>query len=202
VIAAALACVQRQTGGRAVRVAAGSLLGINELTWYTFRIHTEGFRFPEALPLHLCDLTLWMTVTALLTAWQPAYEVSYFLGIGGSGMAVLTPDLWAPLFSYPTIYFFVAHGGVVASALFLTWSRVLRPQPGCFWRVFGILNGFAAGVGIFNAVFKTNYMFLREKPESASLLDYLGPWPLYILAGELVALAIFILLWLPLRRTG
>ena len=199
-VAAILAWLQRRTGGRAIRVSAGSILAVNELLWYVFRLKTEGIRFPDALPLHLCDLTLWVTVAALLTARQGAYEFSYFLGIGGSSMAVLTPDLWAPLCSYPTIYFFLAHGGVVASALFLTWGRVLRPQPGCFWRVFGILNAYAILIAIFNIVYRTNYMFLCDKPESASLLDYLGPWPVYIIGGEAVALIIFFLLWLPFRR--
>lgn len=198
-VAIVLALLQRRIGGRVIRLAAGSILAANELIWYGFRLKNEGFRLPEGLPLQLCDITLWMTVIALLRARQGAYEFSYFLGIGGSSMAVLTPDLWAPLCSYPTIYFFLAHGGVVAAALFLTWGRVLRPQPGCFWRVFGILNAYAILVGLFNAIFHTNYMYLCEKPGSASLLDYLGPWPVYILGGEAVALLIFLMLWLPFR---
>lgn len=185
---------------RRVRYFAGSFLALNELAWYTYRYRSEGFRFPEGLPLQLCDLTLWLTVFSLFTLHPLAFETAYFAGLGGSGMALLTPDLWAPLCSYPTIYFFVAHGLVVACLLMLIWSKQARPRAGSLWRAFVALNAYAAIVGIFDAVFKTNYMYLCQKPTGASLMDFLGPWPWYIAGGEALALLIFCLLWLPVRR--
>ena len=39
-----------------------------------------------------------------------------------------------------------------------------------------------------------NYMFLRRKPADPSLLDHLGPWPVYIAAGAAIGLAGFLAL--------
>ncbi len=201
-IAAAFSVAARSNPvrGRAVRLGLGLFLAANELIWYGYRLYHEGFRFPEALPLELCDLTLWLTVAAALTLNQRAFEVAYYAGLGGSTMALLTPDLWAPFLSYPTAYFFLSHGFVVVTLLELVWSGILRPRPGSVRRTFVLLNGFAAAVAVFNLFFHTNYMYLCEKPESASLLDYFGPWPLYVAVAEVFALGAFWLLWLPVRN--
>ena len=128
------------------------------------------------------------------------FEAAYFLGIAGAGMALVQPELWAPVASYPSIYFFLAHGGIVISILFLVWGKIARPRHGCLLRVLIMLNCYAALVGAFNAGFHTNYMCLCRKPQVASLLDFFGPWPIYILAGEAMAMLLFTLLYLPFRR--
>ncbi len=189
-------------GGRAHRWRKwmGAGLMVNELIWYAYRLSTEGWRFPEAMPLQLCDLALWLTVIAAFVPGKWVGEVAYFAGAGGSAQAVLTPDLWAPMLSYPTIYFFLAHGGVIAINVAFVAGGVTVLRPGCVWRTLGVLNGWMLFVGAFNWVYGTNYMYLCRKPASASLLDALGPWPWYILAGEAIAAVVFWLLWLPFQR--
>ena len=201
-VAALLTWPTRNSPARArlVRLALGIFLLINELIWYAYKYRTEGSRFPEGLPLQLCDLSLWLTVLSLLTLHRWTFEPAWFAGIAGAAMAVITPELWAPAWSYPTAYFFVAHGGIIAAMLFLVWSKQARPGPSAMWRGLLVLNAWALFVGAFNVAFHTNYMFLCRKPVSASPLDAMGSWPWYLVAGEAAAIGLFALLALPFRR--
>jgi hypothetical integral membrane protein (TIGR02206 family) len=66
-------------------------------------------------------------------------------------------------------------------------------------RVFVATAAFAVLAGLGDLLTGGNYMFLREKPETASLLDLMGPWPWYILTGAAVAIAMFAALDAPFR---
>ena len=201
-LAAALAVAARRRPAtrRPIRYALGIFLLLNEVVWYIYQVRHGYLRFPGELPLQLCDLAVWLAALAALSSSAWCFDLVWYWGLSGAGMALLTPDLWTPFPSYLAIAFFVSHGGVVATVLFLAWSGQARPRPGSLWRAFVALNGIAAAIGVFDAIFRTNYFYLRQKPLHASALDLLGPWPLYILLAEPLVLLLFWILWLPFRH--
>lgn len=200
IVLLAWGCRTGRLPARSVRLTLGLALAANELIWWVYRYSHEGFHFPVNLPLQLCDVTVWMTVIACLTLNPWVVEFDYFAGLAGAGMALLTPDLWTPWPSYPAIYFFLAHGGIVGGIAMLVFGGIAPLRPGAVWRAFGGLLGYAALVGAFNAIFHTNYMYLCARPKSASVLDVFGPWPVYLVEAASLALFLYFLLWLPTRR--
>jgi hypothetical integral membrane protein (TIGR02206 family) len=115
---------------------------------------------------------------------------------------LLTPDLFSPWPSYPAIYFFLAHGGIVmAVATVILGGRVTFPAR-AVWREFGMILIYAAAVGTFDRFTGANYMYLMRKPAGASPLDMMGPWPWYLASGAVVALILFWLLWLPVHEAN
>lgn len=200
VSAAALSalCREHWVSERTTRLSLAIVLIVNELIWFAFRYSHEGVHLKN-LPFQLCDVSLWVTAGACLTTAPLAIEFAYFAGIAGAGMALLTPDLWSPWPSYPAIYFFVTHGGVVVACAVLVFGRAGRLRPGALWRAIGLLLVYVIAAGCFNAITGANYMYLRQKPRNPSILDWFGPWPWYLGGGLVLALILFWLMWLPVR---
>ena len=201
-LAALLAAAQRLLwpGHKFLRVGLGCVILLDTFWWYGYLAWHGQIAFPGQLPLDLCDVTLFLTVIALLTPVPAVFDLAYYYALAGTSMALLTPDLWEQFPSLATVQFFIAHGLVVAAVLYLAWSRLARPRKGSVARAMLAVNILAAFDGVFNWIFKTNFMYLRAKPANASLLDLLGPWPWYIVVTEGVAFVLFLLLYLPFRQ--
>ncbi|HWC27615.1 MAG TPA: TIGR02206 family membrane protein, partial [Solirubrobacteraceae bacterium] len=126
-------------------------------------------------------------------------ELTYFWGLTGSLQASLTPDLGHEFPDVLFLTYFVVHGGTVVAALLIVAGRGIAPRPGAVARAFAATLAVAAAAAVATVATGGNYMFLRRKPPD-SLLDLMGPWPWYIAAAGLLALAMFAVLALPFRR--
>jgi hypothetical integral membrane protein (TIGR02206 family) len=200
--AALLAFLERAfaVGSKRLRLGVGTAILLESMLYYGYLFAHGSLSFPAHLPLELCDACLVLVIVALFTLNRLAFDLAYYLALAGAGMALVTPNLWEPFPSFGTVQFFIAHGVIVAGPLYLVWSGLARPRRGSVLRAMVGVNVFAAFAGAFDAIFKTNYMYLRSKPPNASLLDFLGPWPWYLVWAEGVALVLFTVLYLPFRR--
>ena len=182
-----------------IRIALAFILAADGLIWHLYRYFTQGVRFPDILPLEMCDIAFWLTVLALLTLEEHAFDLAYYWGLAGSGMAMLTPYLRAPLHTYQSCQYFTGHCLLIVGVLYLLWSGQARPRPHSWWFALWSLNLYAAFIALVDWFAGTNFMYLREKPASMSPLDVMGRWPWYIVASEFFALILFLLMQLPFR---
>lgn len=162
-----------------------------------YRIHSGFWEIRYDLPMELCNWAAAVTAYALIQKNRTAAELAYFWTLAGSVNGVITPDLQV---SFPHIYYFIfwiAHSGLVVGCLFAVFGLGLMPAPGAIRRAFLASQLYFATALLVNFALGANYGYLRMKPASASLLDHLGPWPYYILAMQLLGLALFSLLYAP-----
>jgi len=188
--AVSLLCRRNLVPHLVIRIALTCLLVGGEL----LRYRTADIRFPNALPLNLCNVTTWVAVIACLTLSPWAVEFAYFAGFSGAGMALLTPNSNAL-----SAAFFLNHGAIILTGSALVYGRIATLRRGAIWRAYTSLLLYMASIGFFDWSYHVNYSFLCAKPASTTLLTFLGPWPYYLVGAGAIGLALFWLLWLPLR---
>jgi hypothetical integral membrane protein (TIGR02206 family) len=159
-----------------------------------------------SIPLQLCDLAELAAAYALWSQRHWAFVLAYYWGLVLSSQALITPDIGTPAEGAPDfphhlfVTFFTLHVLVVWAAIYLTWGRRNRPR----WRDyrFAIVATLTWAVltFIFNVIAGTNYGYLNRKPPTASILDVLGPWPLYLLAEVTIVLIVWALMTWPWER--
>jgi len=179
---------------------AAVLLG-NEALWYVWHYLTRQGDLQTLLPFHLCSVLVYVGAAALITLDQTLFEFLYYLGIMGALQALLTPNIGA--FGFPHIRFlstFISHGLIFAAPIYLAVVEGLRPTWTGLWRVFARTNVYMAFVGVVNWLVGGNYLYIAHKPETATALDCLGPWPYYIAGMEAVGLLLMLALYAPFAR--
>lgn len=174
-----------------VRVALIFVLVGGELQRYL----SADIRFPETLPLNLCNITTWVAVLACLNLSSRAVEFAYFSGIAGGGMALLTPDMGSAV----PAAFFLNHGAIILAGAALIYGRIAPLRPGAIWRAYAWFVLYVGLIALFDWRYGVNYAYLRHKPGTLSVLNFLGPWPIYIGWAFGLGFVLFWLLWLPAR---
>jgi hypothetical integral membrane protein (TIGR02206 family) len=156
----------------------------------------------QSIPLRLTDLA---TVAAAYALWSYrhwAYALTYYWGLTLSTQALISPVLKSPDFpNYQFLGFWAIHLLVVWAAIYLTWGRGMRPSWRSYCFVVVVTVAWVAVTMTFNSIAGTNYGFLNGKPHTASLLDVLGPWPVYVLTAAALVLVVWALMTWPWKRT-
>ena len=183
---------------RGLAFALSAVLLLNYAFIFYWSIHMGRLtHWPSALPMQLCDWATIVVIAALLWRRQQAYELAYFWGLSGTVQALLTPNVSTPITDPLVLSFFIGHSGIVVGVLFLTWGLDLRPLPGAVLRAWLWTQLYLATAALANWLFGLNFGFLAAKPPRASLLDWFGPWPWYILTLEVVGVVAFTIFYLP-----
>jgi hypothetical integral membrane protein (TIGR02206 family) len=160
-----------------------------------------NYDLQTTLPLQLCDFAWIAAVVALWTHRPTAVALTYYWGLALTTQALITPALNLDFPDPKFIAYWGMHLLIVWAAIFLTFGLGLHPTWREFWRAVTITAAWAVTVFLVNLVLGTNYGFLNRKP-ATSVLDLLGPWPLYVVVEvALVATVWALMTWPWVRRS-
>ncbi|MFL6560727.1 MAG: TIGR02206 family membrane protein [Bacillus sp. (in: firmicutes)] len=173
---------------------------IIELTYHFWMIVNGSWNVSHAIPLELCSISMILTVILLLTKKKIIYEILLFTALLGASQALLTPSLNYDFPHFRFFHFFYTHLMEIWVPLYFTWAKGYRPTIWSVLKLCIFLNVLMPIIMFINKLVDGNYMFLSHKPDSASLLDVLGPYPWYILSLEGLLIGLSLIVWLIFRE--
>lgn len=150
----------------------------------------------ESLPLHVCDLAVWIAPLALLTQARWLRTLLYFFGIGLSTQAFVTPVVDEGVGHFKYWLFWVGHTQIVGSAIYDVGALGYRPRFRDVLVASGALVAYAVAITPLNLLAGVNYGYIgNTTPEHPTIIDRLGPWPLRLLPMMGLALGVFVIAW-------
>ncbi len=179
------------------RIGIIFFLVIEEIAFNGYRIANGIWTMSTSLPLHYCNLLVWTSIYLMYSKSRTAFELVYLLGLAGATQAIMTPAIQEGWPHFRFIQFYAAHGMIIFSGLYFVFVHQYRPDFSSVKRVFILLNLSVPPLLIINWLTGGNYNNLSRVPEFPTLIDYLGPWPFYLIPLELLAIFFLLLAYFP-----
>ncbi|MBX3166300.1 MAG: TIGR02206 family membrane protein [Candidatus Eremiobacteraeota bacterium] len=194
-----LACLLLSRWGRQSRKAIDRFLLLNLIAYmviaYSWR--WSQLSLATCLPLHLCDFILFAACYLLCERRsQITFECIHLLSWTSSIWALITPDLPHDFPHYRYFEFFWGHGLIFVVLAHLQGGQGYRLSRDSWKGAAWGLQLWILLVGGLDYLFNWNYGYLMLKPPAGSPLDYLGPWPFYVLVADALVVG---LCWLACR---
>jgi hypothetical integral membrane protein (TIGR02206 family) len=172
-------------------------VSLTVLGFHAYRMIFDNYIFQTDLPLYLCSfMALLIPIfTHYRKYWM--FEILVFWIIGGTLQAVITPDIPDGFPSFDYFRYWIAHLGLLTIIFYFIFVLKMKPKLISVFKSFVALQLYVVVMMVVNYALDANYFYLNQKPKSASLLDYFGEWPYYILVGQLIIIPLFLFIYLP-----
>ncbi|WP_299278747.1 TIGR02206 family membrane protein [uncultured Psychroserpens sp.] len=173
------------------------IVSITVLGFHCYYITIEDYNFKTDLPLYLCSLLgiLIPIYTYYRRYWM--FEILVFWIIAGTLQGVITPDIAEGFPSFDYFRYWIVHLGLLIVIFYSVFVFKLKPKLKSVFKSFFALQIYIVLMIMANYLLEANYFYLNEKPKSASVLDYFGEWPYYIIVCQLIIIPLFLIIYLP-----
>ena len=173
-------------------------LALTVLGWMFIRAKLGDFDKTTDLPLDFCNLSALLLPFMMWNPNLPVHEVLFFWILTGTLLANVTPYLYNGFPNFIFMKYWIVHGGLVVLTIYYTVVFELYPEWWSILKAFGWLHVYLFAMVIANKFIGSNYFYLLGKPPTPTILDYLGPWPWYILVCWGLVLILFTIVYLPI----
>lgn len=154
------------------------------------------------LPFFLCRFMSLILPLVFYTRNRLMLGILYFWVLAGTVNAILTPDLKQGPFHWEYNLYWVYHLMLIVTILYGVFVYKFKITWKDYRNAVLATIAFTVFSGLINFLLKANYNYLSAKPDVASILDHMGPWPWYIVSVYGLMFFLFFLALLPYLRKG
>jgi len=165
-----------------------------EVTFQLWQIYYGVWDFADSLPLHLCRLSSYLGIIAMLTKSKKIFEIAYFWSLGGV-VSIMFPDILHGPDRYRYYQFVIYH--ILFFFMFMYMLFVLKFELTfkSFKKSYLILLALVLFVIIpVNNIFDMNYMYLLY-PGDTPFSIFKGHGYFLYLVGCLSLTTVIMILW-------
>jgi len=189
--------LRRDTVDRRMRLGIILLILIEEISFNAYRIGNGIWMLETSLPLHYCNMMMYASIYLMWTGKRSVFELVYLFGLAGTIQAIVTPALQEGFPHFRFIQFYMAHGLIIFSGLYYVFVHGYRPDLNSVKRTFILINVSIPPIMLINWLTGGNYNNLNRVPDVPTLIDFLGPWPYYLIPLEVLAILFLLLAYAP-----
>ena len=153
---------------------------------------------PDAsMPLHICDVVIWLAPFALIWRRRWACTLLYFWGVGLSIAAFFYPTITEGPARIEFWLYWIGHVQIVGTGVYVAAVIGYRPQFADVCLATAALVVYSAVVLPIDVLLDLDYGYLG--PHS-KIMARLGPWPWRVVWLFALQTLVFVVLWLGPRR--
>ena len=155
------------------------------------RVFTGFYSIRKDLPLQLCSIGVYLAAFTLFSRKKIFFDLIFYWGFVGATNAILTPD--GNLFELRIFFFYsqAYHAALIFAVLWLMIKYDMRMRYGSILKAVISTNIIVGFLSILNYALDSNYMFLRQIPNSVSPF-LMGEWPVYILMVQVFSIILVV----------
>ena len=155
------------------------------------RVFTGFYSIRKDLPLQLCSIGVYLAAFTLVSRKKIFFDLIFYWGFVGATNAILTPD--GNLFELRIFFFYsqAYHAALIFAVLWLMIKYDMRMRYGSILKAVISTNIIVGLLSILNYALDSNYMFLRQIPNSVSPF-LMGEWPVYILMVQVFSIILVV----------
>lgn len=177
-------------------IIIGVVLLSRAILIHPYQVYLGKWSLQSSLPLQMCAMAAWLSGIVMFYKNQKVFEILYYWGLPGAFHSLMTPEFTLGASGFWFFEYYLAHGGIILGALWVTLVFKKRPTKGSWWKIFLWTQLVIPIIGSINYLINANYMYICAPPVVDNPF-VAGQFPEHLIVLEFAALLHFIIVYLP-----